>query len=131
MSTGVKTHRITDPNDDTRFVDVDPYVVEGVPRFEATIDQTASGHPARTSMNLSSTTDEQEGDTSMTFTNDFASSDWTATGSAGTASSQVRYYNSYVATPTTSSHRAIAVNSSITRTDADYLANLISGELLA
>jgi hypothetical protein len=75
MSTGVKTHRITDPNDDTRFVDVDPYLVEGVPRVLVNVDQTASGHPARNSVNVSSTTDVAAGQTGASYTNNIASSD--------------------------------------------------------
>jgi hypothetical protein len=71
MSTGVKTHRITDPNDDTRFVDVDPYLVEGTPRAMARVDQTSSGHPLLgPNFNISSTTDTQAGRTDLSLTND-------------------------------------------------------------
>jgi hypothetical protein len=70
MSTGVKTHRITDPNDDTRFVDVDPYVVEGIPRLKARVDQTQAGHPTvGPSFNVSSTTATSTGITDIAWTN--------------------------------------------------------------
>jgi hypothetical protein len=84
MSTGVKTHRITDPNDDTRFVDVDPYVVEGVPRHRAVFDD--SGFEA--SFNTSSLTNNATGVNDVNFSASFANINYSVT-SAGESTDRI------------------------------------------
>jgi hypothetical protein len=77
MSTGVKTHRITDPNDDTRFVDVDPYVVECTFRAMAFMNGQGNGFVGNSyTTNVSSVTENATGDLSMFFTNNFADGDY-------------------------------------------------------
>jgi hypothetical protein len=71
MSTGVKTHRITDPNDDTRFVDVDPYVIDGIARAQFATAEPGSFRSTPYSFNNSSCTDNGTGDFTVNFTNDF------------------------------------------------------------
>jgi hypothetical protein len=74
MSTGVKTHRITDPNDDTRFVDVDPYVVECVPRCIGAYDQPATSLRSPNT-NVSSVTDNNTGVITVNYTNAFTTAE--------------------------------------------------------
>jgi hypothetical protein len=70
MSTGVKTHRITDPNDGTRFVDVDPYVVEGVSTCRWFYNQPSSS--AGYTINTSSITDNATGEFTVNFVNSYS-----------------------------------------------------------
>jgi hypothetical protein len=70
MSTGVKTHRITDPNDDTRFVDVDPYVIEGVGKSGWRYNQISD--TIFYSYNVSSIVDNSSGDFDVNFTNSYS-----------------------------------------------------------
>jgi hypothetical protein len=70
MSTGVKTHRITDPNDDTRFVDVDPYVIEGVGKSGWRYNQITD--TIFSSYNVSSIVDDSTGNFDVNFTNSYS-----------------------------------------------------------
>jgi hypothetical protein len=73
MSTGVKTYRITDPDDSTRFVDVDPYVIEGVPR--AGVFYAQASDTVLRSMNVSSVTDNSTGNFAINLTNAMTNED--------------------------------------------------------
>jgi hypothetical protein len=129
MSTGVKTHRITDPNDDTRFVDVDPYVIEGIVRCQGTIDQTVSGHPLSGSYNTNaaSTTDNGAGDTEVSFTNSFSSVDYKSVGT--TNSSQGRGSVVNLNNDAVGSVDLLHSNPSNSAFDSNEVKFIITGEL--
>lgn len=128
MANGLKTANIIDPNDDTRFVAVDPYVIEGVARCQFFIDQTSSGHPVRGNYNsnVASTTDTGAGDTTVSFTNSFSDNVYKSTSSNtsfnGTGSG-VNINNDTVDV------KLIAYGSSNSAADSSGVKGIINGEL--
>jgi hypothetical protein len=131
MSTGVKTHRITDPNDDTRFVDVDPYVIDGIPRFSVTFNPSDNGIDK--SLNASSATDNGTGDYTFNYTNSFGDNFYNNQVSqdcvsSGASDNDARLYARSVSDQDVS-HGAFQNGSSNTFSDPNLMYSMALGNL--